>query len=263
MENLKRILLNINFRDDYNGKPNAYIINNHLIVKTHPFYTFGFRSGRCYRYDIIDIVTNKIIKNFSLYCYNGWTSFIDIIVFSIYNDIKNRIFLRKYLINEKDFIIINHDDRSQNFSNYLCLEFVETNKSNIIKEFQTGNFDKNAQGFIIYNENIYLLKSNLDHKNSIYTKDYYFDEFPNKQPIIQNSIYYQMFIEKLQDLPHKNYTNYNKKCNSVQNTNKIFINVDDSEEYPFYANYVKKNDKIIGQVFSSPGMIDILFIDEY
>lgn len=58
MYELKTLELTSPYRDDFNGRPCAYLVGPYLLVKTHPFYLWGDCRkkqvyGRAYNYDVM------------------------------------------------------------------------------------------------------------------------------------------------------------------------------------------------------------------
>ena len=244
MDQLRRIKLNINYRDDYNGRPFAEIIDNFLIAITHPFYCWEEEKyGRCYRFDLFDLQKNLLVDNFKMYCYDDIKSVIIKLAVNIFNKIINNN-LEDIQLDDDIFEIHgeNNTDQVLKISFEKC-EWTES-KRKIFDMFAYAELDTNIQGIIFHNEAIYFIKGDFDNI-FIYSKNNKFN---------MDTVYVKTFIENLEDLPNKIYTEYNKKR---LESNSIICVLDDYD-----VSFVLKNNKQIGQVFSSLGEIDILFIDE-
>lgn len=256
MENLKRITLNIDFREDYNARPKSYLCDEYMILKTHPFYCCeSGKYGKCYRYDLININHNKQINNFNVYCYDNFDNVIDLLIVDIFRDLSNNI-IKTYNISDPRFIVYNPNNNRADIN--LEFEFKSnnyTNKKELKKFFEYAKLNDNVHGIIFYDKDMFLMVGNFN-------KEYFINRVDINTNEVQDSEYYDLFIKKTNNLPSESYTKYNKKYKEGKaDQDDSNSDSDDSDDFPFYKNYVYKKNKIMGQVFSCPGMIDILFMD--
>lgn len=67
----KKVLLNIRYRDDYNGRPIAFKTEHGYVARTHPYYCFGSKYGRVYDFYMINPNGDNIIqKDFYIEVYD-------------------------------------------------------------------------------------------------------------------------------------------------------------------------------------------------
>lgn len=280
MNKLERIILNIDYRDDYNGRPCAEIKDNYLIVKTHPFYCWERnRYGRCYRYDLYDLKSNIHIQDFKVYVYDRFDSVIDKFVINIYDNLNKHIF-DEYNILSSDFEISKHSKNSLDIDAFnFSLVQTDIPKKVNMENFQLAKMNYNQYGFVVFRKNIYIITSNINDDYSVYNKENYTSDY-------KNTTYCNLYVNNFDNiLPNSNYTKYNVKQykrNQIEleqteialkndpDCNFFYIEYpkdsdsdsDSDYEMTLDENYVNKNNKQVGQIFSCPGMLDILFINE-
>lgn len=248
MEQLNRILLNIDFRSEPKAKPMGRIIDEYLVIKTHPFHCWeSNRFGKCYRYNMYNLYENYFVNNYVVYCYENVNEIILAFLCDIYNDLKYNI-LKKYYIPENHFSVKNKNDNDNEL--FFELQLVENVNATIMKQFENSKLENNSHGLIMYENKVYFIMGNFNYKTYIYDQECELDK---------RSLYYSSFIKNNENLPNKKYTLYNNK---YYNSSKDYDDSSDEEESEFFENFVYKGNKIVGQIFSYPGFLDVLFINE-
>lgn len=165
----------MNYRDDYNGRPDAIISGNHILLVTHPFYCFAnTRYGRCYRYNVI-----------SKECYK----FIDVDFYTFNNYLHRRSYIEYSDVFDRNLETIMNYLSSDNHGNLLfaCIDkynvtyicFVPINNSvsfdDLVGKMESGKISDIIAGFVRYDNRIYTIyhftKDQMDEPNTENGKD--------------------------------------------------------------------------------------------
>lgn len=140
-ETIKHVYLPITFRDDYHSRPEAYLHEEHLLLKINPFYCFDDNHyGRVLRYLLFNY-EGTVNSQFDAFFYDDMENFM----------MKTPIFLEifKKVVNAIPIFSI---DASISFHRIFADEYL-----NIIKNMDFADLPRDLLGCLRYNNNFWKI----------------------------------------------------------------------------------------------------------
>jgi hypothetical protein len=156
---MQKLIVDIPFRDDYNGRPHAYLTKQDIVIKTHPYYCWEKKNyGRMYRYDVFDKDTHQK-KDILIYAYDVAAFNLRHTINTIINDLGN---------SEKE------EHTYQHKNGLFSIKKVESKNAmaerpKLVGKMREAKLDDDVYGFVIAHNCVYHVIGKF--------KDFEYEEF--------------------------------------------------------------------------------------
>lgn len=172
--NVHKFKTTINYRDDYNGRPAAYVYPQYILLRTHPFYCWKPNQyGRCYCYNIISRKNDHFV-DVDIYTYDS-ISIMDFIE-------QNMYLLMNNISTCHDGIMLDVNNQEK-----IIIMKSEDNFKILVHNLYNATMPLEICGFIRYKNDTFLIKHLIN--NPIKNVTHWTDE---NNPAIQNTFEFLM-----------------------------------------------------------------------